>query len=133
MDSKKYSKLPAHIEATATAIVDSAYMVHKKLGPGLLERVYERFLIIELEKRGLTVKSQVRLPIIYDGVQYDEYYVLDILVGDCVILELKALENTLPVHKAQVLTYLKLSGLRLGFLINFSEINIGEGISRIIN
>ncbi len=133
MNVKKYEKLPAHIEATATAIVDSAYTVHKKLGPGLLERAYERFLILELKKRGLTIKSQLQLPIKYDGVEYDEYYILDILVDDCIILELKAIEKTLPVHKAQVLTYLKLSGLRLGFLINFNENNIGEGITRVIN
>ncbi len=130
---KKYDKLPAHIEDTAAAIVDAAYNVHKRLGPGLLEKVYERFLILELKKRGFTIKPQVKLPIIYGGIEYDEYYILDILVNDCVIVELKAIEKVMPVHKAQVLTYLKLSQLRLGFLINFNENNIGEGITRIIN
>ena len=130
---KKYDKLPAHIEATASAIVDSAYTVHKKLGPGLLERVYERFMIIELQKRGFTVRSQLKLPIKYDGVEYDEFYIIDILVNDCVVIELKAIEKVIPVHKAQVLTYLRLSGLRLGFLVNFNENNIGEGIMRVIN
>jgi GxxExxY protein len=133
MATKKYDKLPAHIEATATAIVDSAYTVHKKLGPGLLESVYLRFLILELRKRGLNVKTQVKLPIKYDGVEYDEYYILDILVDDCVIVELKAIEKIMPVHKAQILTYLKLSELRLGFLINFNDNNISDGMTRVIN
>ncbi|HTY90353.1 MAG TPA: GxxExxY protein, partial [Methanocella sp.] len=78
------------------------------------------------------VRRQVKLPIIYDGIEYDEYYTMDMLVNDCIVLELKNVETILPVHKAQLLTYLRLSGFRLGFLINFNESNIGKGITRLI-
>ena len=130
---KKYEKIPQNIEDTATIAVDSAYHVHKNLGPGLLEKSYERFMEVELKKRGSDVKRQVKLPIIYEGVEYDEYYIIDMLVDDCLILELKSVENVLSLHKQQLLTYLKLSGLRLGLLINFNDINIGDGIKRVIN
>ena len=129
---KKYEKLPQHIEDAARYAVDSAYRVHVKTGQGLLERAYERFMEIELKKRGCTVKRQVKLPIKYDGVEYDEFYTIDMLVDDCLIVELKAVEKILPVHKYQLITYLKLSGLRLGLLINFNTPNIGDGIGRII-
>lgn len=130
---KKYERIPTHVEEAAKISVDSAYHVHKNLGPGLLEKAYERFMEIEIKKRGHTVKRQVNLPITYDGVKYDEYYVIDMLVDDCLVLELKAVEKILPLHKYQVLTYVKLSGLRLGLLINFNDSDIGEGITRVIN
>jgi len=130
---KKYEKIPQHIEDAASASVDSAYHVHKNIGEGLLEKVYERFMEVELRKRGHAVKRQVKLPITYEGVQYDEYFIIDMLVDDCLVIELKTVENILPVHKYQLLTYLKLSGLRLGLLINFNEANIGKGISRVVN
>ncbi len=130
---KKFEKIPQHIEDTASAAVDSAFHVHKNLGPGLLEKVYEHFMEIELRKRGCTVKRQVKLPITYEGVEYDEYYIIDMLADDCLILEIKAIENILPLHKYQLLTYLKLSGLRLGLLMNFNDTNIGNGITRVIN
>jgi GxxExxY protein len=131
---KKYEKIPQHIEDTASYAVDSAFHVHMKLGQGLLERNYERFMEIELRKRGCTVKRQVKLPITYDGIVYDdEYYIMDMLVDDCLILELKVVENIIPLHRYQLLTYLKHSGLRLGLLINFNTANIGDGISRVIN
>ena len=97
--SRKYEKLPQHIEDAAKYTVDSAFHVHKNVGPGLLEKVYERFLEVELRKRGCTVKRQVKIPIRYDGVEYDEYYTLDILVDDCIVLELKTVETLLPLHK----------------------------------
>jgi GxxExxY protein len=131
--NKKYDKIPQNVEDAARFAVDSAYHVHMKTGQGLLEKVYERFMEIELRKRGCIVKGQVKIPIKYDGVEYNEYYVIDMLVDDCLVLELKAVDNILPVHRYQLLTYLKLSGLRLGLLINFNSTNIGDGISRVIN
>ena len=130
---KTYEKIPDNVEAAATASVDAAYQVHKNLGPGLLEKIYEQFMEIELKKRGYTVKRQVKIPIIYDGIQYEEYYTIDMLVDDCLILEFKAVEKLLPQHKYQALTYLKLSSLRLGLLINFNDPDRGEGINRVIN
>ncbi len=130
---KKYEKIPQPVEDAASSAVDSAFHVHRNLGAGLLERAYERFMEVELTRRGCTVKRQVRLPIKYEGVEYDEYYTIDMLVDDCLILELKAVETVLPIHKYQLLTYLKLSGLRLGLLINFNDTNIGSGITRVIN
>jgi GxxExxY protein len=87
---KKYEKIPQHIEDAATIAVDSAYHVHKNLGPGLIEKSYERFMEIELKKRGCSVKRQVKLPITYEGVEYDEYFIIDMLVDNYLILELKA-------------------------------------------
>lgn len=130
---KKYAKIPDETEEAASIAVDSAYHVHKKTGPGLLERNYERFMEIEINRRGHKVQRQVKLPIRYDGVEYDEYYIIDMLVDDCLVIELKTVENVLPVHQHQLLTYLKLSGLRLGLLINFFDTNIGNGITRVIN
>ena len=130
---KKFEKVPEHVEQAASAAVDSAYHVHINLGPGLLERTYEKFMEIEINKRMHTVKRQVKIPIYYEGIEYDEYYIIDMLVDDCLIIELKAVENILPVHKHQLLTYLKLSGLRLGLLMNFNDTHMGNGITRMIN
>jgi GxxExxY protein len=130
---KKYEKIPKHIEDAASAAVDSAFNVHKKIGPGQIEKIYERFMEIELRKRGCNVKRQVRIPLTYDGVEYDEYFTIDMLVDDCLVLELKSLEKIIPLSKYQLLSYLKLSGYRLGLLINFNDPNIGDGITRIIN
>jgi GxxExxY protein len=132
-DVKTYEKIPKSVEDAARSSVDAAYHVHKNIGPGLMEKVYEHFMVIELKERGCDVKRQVRLPIKYKGLEYDEYYTIDLLVDDRLILELKTVETILPLHRAQLLTYLKLSGLRLGLLINFNNTNIGEGISRVIN
>ena len=124
-------RIPESTDLVARQIVDAAYEVHSTLGPGLLETVYEVCLVHELAKRGLAVSRQVSLPVIYDGVLLDAGFRLDLLVSDCVIVELKAVELLLPVHKAQVLTYLKLSGHRLGFLINFNVPLIKDGIVRL--
>ena len=114
-------------------IVDSALKVHTALGPGLLETVYERCLIHELSKRGLRTQSQIPLPVLYDGVVIEGGYRIDILVEDLVIIEVKAVEVTLPVHCAQLLSYLKLSGKPVGLLINFNKVHLREGIRRISN
>lgn len=122
--------LDARTEALAKVVVDAAYQVHRALGPGLLEHVYEICLQLELERRGLRVKRQVQLAINYAGVKIHKAYVIDLLVEDCIVIELKAIEQLTPKHSAQLLTYLKLSGKRLGFLINFNEAVFTDGFKR---
>jgi GxxExxY protein len=117
----------------AKEIVDAAYQVHTRLGPGLLETVYEVVLTHELKKRGLSVERQVSVPVEYDGIIFDEGFRADIIVNDKVIVELQSVETVAPVHKKQVLTYLRLADKRLGLLINFGAPLIKEGISRIVN
>jgi GxxExxY protein len=124
--------IPESTDRVAKAIVDAAYAVHNTLGPGLLKSVYEACLTHELKKRALKVASQVSLPIMYDGMRLDAGLRLDMLVEDCVIVELKAVETLLPIHQAQVLTYLKLTGHRLGLLINFNVPVIRQGIKRMV-
>ena len=124
--------IPASTEEVARQIVDAAFKVHVTLGPGLLESVYETCLVHELRKRGLRVSTQVTLPIEYDGLVIDSGLRLDLLVEDAVVVELKAAERLLPVHTAQILTYLKLTGHRLGLLINFNVPLIKDGIKRVV-
>lgn len=126
------SGLPDAIEDAARAVVDSALRVHRALGPGLLESVYEVCLCHELKKAGVEAERQVSLPVRYDGLLLDAGLRLDAVVAGTVVVELKAVEHVLPVHKAQVLTYLKLTGMRLGLLINFNVPMIKDGIQRII-
>ncbi len=120
------------LDVLAKAVVNAAFKVHTELGPGLLEGVYEVCLAHELIKRGLKVDRQVALPVLYDGVKIEAGLRLDILVEGKLIVELKAVENLLPVHKAQMLTYLKLSSRCLGLLINFNVPLIKDGIKRVI-
>jgi len=124
--------LPDELEIIGKKIVDAAYTIHKNLGPGLLEKVYEICFCHELEKRGLTYLRQMDIPIVYDGLRFDEGLRLDVLVENDVICELKALENVNPVWDAQILSHLKITGKRLGYLINFNVVNIGQGIKRFI-
>jgi GxxExxY protein len=119
-------------EVIAEKIVDAAYVVHKILGPGLLEKVYEVCFCHELEKRGLKCKRQIDIPIVYNGMSFDEGLRLDVLVEDLIICELKAVDEMNPVWEAQLLSYLKLTEKRLGFLINFNVPMVKEGIKRII-
>lgn len=114
-------------------IINSAMTVHSALGPGLLERAYEACLIHELRKKGLEVKSQIELPVTYDDVHIDLGYRLDILVEDQVIIELKAVESILDIHRAQLLSYLKLSNKKVGLLINFNVVHLKDGIIRMVN
>ncbi|NLC80667.1 MAG: GxxExxY protein [Lentisphaerae bacterium] len=118
---------------TAKEIVDAALAVHRALGPGLLESVYETALFHELRKRGLAVQRQEPVTFVYDGHRYDEGFRIDLLVADCVVVELKSVEQIHPVHKKQLLTYLRLSGKRLGLLINFNAALLKDGIKRIVN
>jgi GxxExxY protein len=117
----------------ASVIVGSAYKVHTTLGPGLLESVYETVLAYELGKRGLQVERQKPLPVVYERVRLEEGFRADLVVSDKVIVELKSVEEVAPVHKKQLLTYLKLGDKRLGLLINFGAARIKEGITRIVN
>src|SRR5262245_57033362 len=114
-------------------VVDASFKVHVALGPGLLESVYEKVLKYELEKRGLRVIRQVPVPIVYDGVVFDDCLVSDLIIEDKVIVELKSVEDVAPVHKKQLLTYLRLSNRRLGLLINFNVNLIKDGIERVVN
>jgi GxxExxY protein len=114
-------------------IVDAAMKVHTALGPGLLESAYEACLVHELRKAGLRVRTQVALPVVYDGVQLDVGYRIDLLVEELVVVEIKTVESLLPIHKAQLISYLKLSGRQLGLLINFNTVHLRDGIKRIVN
>jgi len=119
--------------ALSKIIVDAAYHIHVKLGPGLLESVYLRILKYELEKRVLQVEKEVGVSFTYDGLTFDEGFRADLIVGGKVIVEIKSVEHTHPVHKKQLRTYLKLTNLKLGLLINFGAATIKEGITRIVN
>lgn len=114
-------------------IIDSAMKVHSTLGAGLLESVYEICLSHELRKRGLRVETQVALPVFYDGIKLDAGYRIDLLVENAIIIELKTVEHFLPIHEAQLLSYLKLSGKKLGLLLNFNVVHFKNGIKRLIN
>jgi GxxExxY protein len=117
----------------AKQILDPAFRVHTKLGPGLFESVYEVIMAYELKKRGLTAERQKPMPIVYDDIRFDEAFRSDMVVDGKVIAELKSVEAVLPVHAKQLLTQLRLSGLKLGLLINFGEAHLKNGIKRIIN
>src|SRR5881227_3329360 len=117
----------------ASQILDAAFIVHTKLGPGLLESVYEVVMQYELKKRGLTAERQKPMPILYDNIRFDEAFRSDIVVNGKIITELKSVEVLLPVHAKQLLTQLRLSGLKLGLLINFGEAHLKTGIKRVIN
>ncbi len=114
------------------AIVNCAFAVHQNLGPGLLESVYETCLHYELTTNGFKVDRQIALPVTYKELSLDTGLRLDLIVNDCVCVELKSVERVLPIHKAQMLTYLKLSGLRVGLLINFNVPLIKDGITRVV-
>jgi len=132
MSKGNFEPLDRETERIATIIVDCAYKVHSKLGPGLLEKVYEVCFCYELSKHGLFYKRQLDIPIVYDGLEFKEGLRLDVLVEESVICELKAMDNINPVWEAQVLSHMKLTGKRLGYLINFNVVNIGSGIKRFV-
>lgn len=114
-------------------ILDSCITVHKEMGPGLLESIYELCLIRELEQRGLTIVSQVSIPLLYKGMELSKDFRIDILVENEIILEIKSVEILLPVHEAQIISYLKLSNKKLGFLINFNVSLLKNGFKRFVN
>jgi GxxExxY protein len=119
--------------AIAKEIVDAAFRIHTTLGPGLLESVYDTVLAYELGRRGLRVVRQQQIPVVYEDVRIDTGFRADLIVGDKVIIEVKSVENLAPVHKKQLLTYLRLADKRLGLLINFHVPLIKDGISRVVN
>jgi GxxExxY protein len=130
--AKPYIPIPAEVEAIGKTILDAAFSVHTALGPGLLESVYETCLIYEIGARGLKVESQLEIPISYKDQKLNSGLRLDLLVEKCVIVEIKAVEVLNPVFEAQLLTYLRLTGVRLGFLINFTVPHLKNGIKRMV-
>ncbi len=126
-----HEERPAGIEDFARTIVDSGLKVHRALGPGLLESAYEHCLAHELSLRGVALRRQVPLPIVYEGAKLDAGYRLDIVVENAIVIEIKAVEALSRLHEAQVLTYLKLTGHRLGFLLNFNVELFKNGVRRL--
>lgn len=135
-DSKKHQgnldPVPQSVEKIGKLVVDAAYNVHYNLGPGLLEKVYEVCFCHELAKRGLSFQRQLNIPIVYDNLTFSEGLRIDVVVEDCIICELKAIETVNLVWEAQILSHLKLTGKRLGFLINFNVVRIKDGIRRFV-
>jgi len=123
--------IPSAVNETSGVVVDAAFQVHQTLGPGLLESVYEQRLQYELANRGLDVKRQVQVPLVYKELQFDCGFRIDLLVNDEVVVEVKAVEVVLPIHLAQILTYLKITEHRVGLLINFNQTKIKDGIRRL--
>ena len=130
---KNYAQTSDKEEAIGKAVVNAAFKVHKALGPGLLEKVYEACVEYELKKAGFNVKRQVKIPIVYDGITFDEGLRLDLLIDDLIIVELKAVDTINPVWEAQIISHLKLTNLNLGYLINFNVPLIKQGIRRFRN
>jgi GxxExxY protein len=126
MKKEEYNRL-------SKEVLDSAITVHKEMGPGLLESVYEYCLIAELRSRGIKAEGQVYLPLYYKGVELDKDFRMDILVEDEIVIEVKAKDVLLPVHEAQIISYLKLADKRLGFLINFNVSLLKDGFRRFVN
>ncbi len=122
-----------HENEIGTIIVDYAVKLHKNLGPGLLESVYEVVLAKQLQLAGLSVQRQVPVPIVYEGLSFDEGFRADLIVNDIVIIELKSVETIHRVHKKQLLTYLKMKEIKLGYLLNFGDELMKNGITRVIN
>jgi GxxExxY protein len=127
-----HDPIPENTERSSKAVVDAALAVHKTLGPGLLESVYEICLCHELSKREVRFQRQVALPVVYDGVRLDAGLRLDLLVDESVVVEVKAVERSIPLYEAQLLTYLKLTGCRLGLLVNFNVPLLKDGIKRFV-
>jgi GxxExxY protein len=129
---REHEPLPQRTRQIADELVGAAIEVHRSLGPGLLESTYEVCLAHELTRRGLKVARQLALPVIYDTVKLEAGYRIDLLVDDAVVVEVKAVEAFAPVHEAQLLTYRRLSGRRLGYLINFNVALLTHGLKRMI-
>jgi len=129
---ENFGEVDSQTDRIAKEIVDCAYQVHSGLGPGLLENAYEISLAYEISRRGLKVQRQVDIPMVYKEVRLDAGFRLDLWVEKKVVIEVKVIEQLLPIHRAQVITYLKLSGNKLGFLINFNVPVFKNGIERIV-
>jgi GxxExxY protein len=132
MQRKIYAPVPPNVEKIGKAVLDAAFKVHTALGPGLLESVYETCTAYELTESGLSAPAQVGLPVTYQGIKMDAGLRPDMIVNDCVIVEFKSVDTMHPIFEAQLITYLKLTGIRLGFLINFNVVHLKDGIKRIV-
>jgi GxxExxY protein len=132
MQKKVYALIPSEVEKVGKAVLDAAFKVHTDLGPGLLESVYEACTAYVLRENGESVETQVALPVTYHDVRVDAGLRLDMLVENKVIVEFKAVEEMIPLYDAQLITYLKLTGIRLGYLINFNVPHLKDGIKRIV-
>jgi GxxExxY protein len=130
---KRFSPIPVVTEEIGKKVLDAAYIVHSALGPGLLESVYEACLAQKLRNQKVTVDTQVIMPVTFEGLQVETGLRLDLLAGNLVIVELKSVEAMIPLYEAQLLTYLKVAGLRLGYLINFNVVHLKDGIKRMVN
>ncbi len=130
---KRFSPIPVVTEEIGKKVLDAAYVVHSALGPGLLESVYEACLAQKLRNQKVTVDTQVIMPVTFEGLQIETGLRLDLLAGNLVIVELKSVEAMIPLYEAQLLTYLKVTGLRLGYLINFNVVHLKDGIKRMVN
>ena len=127
-----FKPIPPEVELVGKKVLDAAFKVHTNLGPGLLESVYEACLAYEIRKSGLSVETQVALPVIYDNVRIDAGLRIDMVVEKCVIVELKSVDTMNPVYEAQLLTYLKIANFRLGYLINFNIPHLRKGFKRMV-
>ncbi len=129
---KSFQPVPTEVERVGKVVLDAAYAVHTELGPGLLESVYQVAMKHVIESNGVPVEKEVKLPILFRGVKLESGLRLDMVVDNCVIAELKSVEKMNPVYEAQLLTYLRLSNIRLGFLINFYVPRLKDGIKRMV-
>jgi len=127
-----FQPIAPEVEKVGKSVLDAAFKVHTTLGPGLLESVYETTTAYELRKGGLIAATQISVPIVYDDQELDSGFRLDMLVKKCVIVEIKSVETMHPVYEAQIMTYLRLSKVRLGFLINFNVKHLKDGIKRFV-
>ena len=130
---KRYLPIPIEVEVIGKKVLDAAFSVHSALGPGLLESVYEACLAHKLNQQKVEVETQVVMPVMFEGIKIDTGLRLDLLAGRSIIVELKSVETMIPLFEAQLLTYLKVTNLRLGYLINFNVLHLKEGIKRMIN
>ena len=131
--NRRVREVTQSLDELSHQVIGAAIAVHTELGAGLLESAYEHCLCYELNKRGLKVESQLTLPIHYDGQKIDAGYRIDLMVEDTIIIELKTVERLLPIHTAQLLSYLKMSDKKLGLLINFNVTSLKNGIKRVVN
>ena len=126
------NQVPTYIEKVASQVIHSAYRIHSEYGPGLLEKAYEYCLFHELNDHAFYVKSQVALPINHYDHKLCNAYRMDLVVNDCVVVEIKTVESLQPIHRSQLLTYLRVGGYHLGLLINFNSISLKDGIRRVV-
>jgi GxxExxY protein len=129
----RFAPIPAEVDMIGKKALDTAYVVHSALGPGLLESVYEACLAYKLREQKVMVETQVTMPVMFEDVHVETGLRLDLLVGKSVIIELKSVETMIPLYEAQLLTYLKITGLRLGYLINFNVVHLKDGIKRMVH